>query len=120
MPIPLRIAGAMSILLFIVLLMVTVAAGVAVPLVIYFHVTRAASPADAAVSILELAFGAGPLASVLEVAGWLLVALSIVALAAAGPARGSNGREGVVRSLSAKRQHDDFWLSTSVFCATGL
>src|SRR6185436_9283482 len=82
LPVPLRIAGAMSILLFVALLMVTVAAGVAIPLVVYFHVMRAASP-DAAASILELAFGVPRIAVVLQVAGWLLVALSIVGLAAA-------------------------------------
>jgi hypothetical protein len=119
LPVPLRIAGAMSILLFIVLLMVTVAAGVAVPLVIYFHVTRAASPADAAASILELAFGAGPIAVVLQVAGWLLVALSIVALAAAGMRVARMAVRGLLDLFRQSGNTKQFWLSTSVLCATG-
>jgi hypothetical protein len=119
LPVPLRIAGAMSILLFIVLLMVTVAAGVAVPLVIYFHVTRAASPVDAAASILELAFGAGLIAVVLEVAGWLLVALSIVALAAAGMRVARMAVSGLLDLFRQSGNTKQFWLSTSVLCATG-
>jgi hypothetical protein len=118
LPLPLRIAGAMSILSFIVLLMVTVAAGVAVPLVMYFHVMQAPSSDAAATSILELAFGARPVAVVLGVAGWLLVALSIVALAAAGVRVARMAVRGLFDLFRQSGTTKEFWLSASVLGAT--
>ena len=118
LPVPLRIAGAMSILLFVALLMVTVAAGVAIPLVIYFHVMRAASPAAAA-SILELAFGVPRIAVVLQVAGWLLVALSSVGLAAAAIRVARMAVKGLLDLFRQSGSTKEFWLSTTVLCATG-
>jgi hypothetical protein len=119
-PVALRIAGVLSILLFILLLMVTVMGGVAIPLVIYFHVKRAASPDGAAASILELAFGPGPIAVALQVAGWLLVSLSAVALTFAVLRVARMAVKGLVDLFRQSGNTKELWLSVAVFCATGV
>jgi hypothetical protein len=114
--IPLRIAGAISILLFIVLLTATVMGGVAVPLVIYFHVRQD----GASVSIFQLAFGPRPVTFLLMFAGRVLVVLSAGALGVAVVLVAGRAARGLRDLFRRSGSTNELWMSVAVLCATAV
>ena len=110
------IAGLPAILAFVVLLAATVVAGVAMPLVIYFHTTQARTD-ETGVSVLDLALSAPVVDAWLRSTAMLLIALTAIAIAAIAIVFALRVVRGLGGTLRAEGSGRSFWLTLSVAAA---
>lgn len=111
------LAGSPSIVSFVLLLAATVAAGVALPLVIYFHTTQART-LQPAVSILDLALSAPAVDGWLRGASMLLLVLTGIAVAVAAALAVFRIVRGLGGALQAHGSGKQFWLTMAVLGGT--
>lgn len=111
------LAGSPSIVSFVLLLAATVAAGVALPLVIYFH-TMEARTFQPAVSILDLAFAATDVDGLLRGASMLLLTLTGAAIVIAAALAVFRILRGLGGALQAHGSGKQFWLTMAVLGGT--